>query len=159
MSLPVGNHVFTVPGYKYGQVSIAMIHNISSPILHFSRQPTHLSDMELPPGPLYLLRLLPSLVVPSAVVFAIMKVAEREFDISLPAWVIATALLSIHPALFISQRYFSKYRDVKNAAANNAFLPPNVTEQWPYFAGLSMMSQMVQELKDGYPGRFTYIMW
>ncbi|KJA14651.1 hypothetical protein HYPSUDRAFT_48962 [Hypholoma sublateritium FD-334 SS-4] len=108
--------------------------------------------MELPPGPLYLLRLLPSLVVPSAVVFAILKVAEREFDISLPPWVIVTALLSTHPILFIAQRYFSKYRDAKNAAANNAFLPPNVTEQWPYFAGLSMMSQMVQELKDGYPG-------
>ena len=63
--------------------------------------------MELPPGPLYLLRLLPSLLIPSATVFAILKVAEHEFDISLSGWVIATALLSIHPVLFIAQRHFS----------------------------------------------------
>lgn len=109
--------------------------------------------MELPPGPLYLFRLIPALAIPSALVFAALKLAERELGTSPPAWMVVIALLTIHPFLFIAERCFSKYRDSRNAAANSAFLPPNVTEQWPYFAGLSMMSQMVQELKAGYPGK------
>lgn len=109
--------------------------------------------MELPPGPLYLLKLLPSVVLPSATVLAFLRLVEIETGASIPIWFSALAVLAIHPVLFILKRSYSRYADAKAAAANNAFLPPHVKEQLPNFAGLSIMKRMVQELKDGYPGK------
>ncbi|KAF8164307.1 cytochrome P450 [Pholiota molesta] len=108
--------------------------------------------MELPPGPLYLLKLLPYAVLPSATVLAFLRLIEIETGACIPIWSSALAVLAIHPVLFILKRSYSQYADAKAAAANNAFLPPPVKEQLPHFAGLSIMKRMVQELKDGYPG-------
>lgn len=111
--------------------------------------------MALPPGPLYLLKLLPSVVLPSATVLALLRIIEIETGASIPTWVSALAVLAIHPVLFIFKRGYSRYADAKSAAANNASLPPHVKEQFPNFAGLSIMKRMVQELKEGYPGKRT----
>ncbi|KAF9475888.1 cytochrome P450 monooxygenase pc-3 [Pholiota conissans] len=108
--------------------------------------------MELPPGPRFLLRLLPAIVIPCVTVVGLLRLIEIETGTSVPIWAFALGVLAIHPALFIFRRAYSRYAEARAAAASNAFMPPHVVEQWPYYGGLTIMRTLVNDLKNGYPG-------
>ncbi|KAF9475881.1 cytochrome P450 [Pholiota conissans] len=104
--------------------------------------------MELPPGPRFLLRFLPTVVLPSVTVVGLLRLIEIETGTSVPIWAFTLAVLAIHPALFVFRRAYSRYADARAAAASNAVLPPHVVEQWPYYGGLTIMRTMLR--RDGF---------
>ena len=104
-------------------------------------------SMQLPPGPLYLLRNLPYFAVPSTIVYACLTLAKEYLSLDIPTWFTIFAAVLARPTIFIVHRYYSRVLDSRNAAANNAILAPLVRE-----GALSMISKMSRQAKIGYPG-------
>jgi hypothetical protein len=104
--------------------------------------------MELPPGPVYLLRLLPFFILPSATVYALLRLSEFSFAVALPTWFKAVAVVLAKPALFMCNRYYQKIKNTWDASNNEAILPPYVQESM-----LSMISKLTSSIRTGYPGQ------
>ncbi|KAJ3512922.1 hypothetical protein NLJ89_g3244 [Agrocybe chaxingu] len=111
--------------------------------------------MAIPPGPRYLFSLLPFFLGPPAVVYAGLRLADTCLGLVVPTWVTVAAVVLARPFLSIFQRYYTRYKDRKAAAANYASIVPHVEEKRPNFGGLSIMSALVKDLKTGYPGDMT----
>ncbi|KAF8960212.1 cytochrome P450 [Flammula alnicola] len=105
--------------------------------------------MPLPPGPVYLLQNLPSLILPPIAVLISAKLLPR-FDISVPTWAIIVGCLWSLPIAIFLQVQYRDFVDHRAAKAHGAVLPPRVYDKWP--GGLSLLAKMVENLKDGYPG-------
>ncbi|KDR74434.1 hypothetical protein GALMADRAFT_141472 [Galerina marginata CBS 339.88] len=108
--------------------------------------------MEIPPGPLYIFKLLPFLLGPPAVTFSLLRLAEVYLGAVIPTSVSVVAVLLARPLLSVFQRYHTRYVDRRAAAANNAFIIPHVEEKRPKFAGLSLIKLLIEDFKTGYPG-------
>lgn len=110
------------------------------------------SAFVIPPGPLYLLKLLPFFLGPPAVALAVLRADAVFVNRAVPTWLYITVALLARPFLSIFQRYYTRYTIAKAAAASGAFVIPHVHEERPGFAGLSLMKQFIKDLKNGYPG-------
>ena len=108
--------------------------------------------MDIPPGLRYLNSLLPFFAIPPCIVFLAIRFANVYHGATIPAnWTVLATLLA-RPALSVFQRYYTRYVDRRNAAANNAFILPHVEEKRPNFAGLSIMKRLLEDFRHGYPG-------
>lgn len=111
--------------------------------------------MPLPPGPVYLLQRLPSLVgPPTAVIVAVklLNASEYEFPIDIPDWAISVAcVLSLPITLFLKVQY-KRWKIRREAAAHGAILPPEVKDKW--LGGVGLLVDTLKEFKTGYPGTF-----
>ncbi|KAF9041455.1 cytochrome P450 monooxygenase pc-3 [Panaeolus papilionaceus] len=109
--------------------------------------------MPLPPGPVYLLQRLPSLVgPPTAVIVAVklLNASEYEFPIDIPDWAISVAcVLSLPITLFLKVQY-KRWKIRREAAAHGAILPPEVKDKW--LGGVGLLVDTLKEFKTGYPG-------
>ena len=103
--------------------------------------------MQLPPGPSYLLRSFPHFAIPSAIVYASLTLAKKYLSLAVPAWLTVFAVILARPAIFFFNRYYSRFADSRDAAANNAVLAPYVRE--PTF---SVMARIAKSVTKGYPG-------
>jgi cytochrome P450 len=101
--------------------------------------------MQLPPGPSYLLRSFPYFAVPSTIVYACLSLAKEH----IPTWLTVFAAVFARPTIFIFNRYYSRIAESRDAAANNAVIPPHVRES-PF----SIISKIDQSFKKGYPTDF-----
>ncbi|KAF9040667.1 cytochrome P450 monooxygenase pc-3 [Panaeolus papilionaceus] len=108
--------------------------------------------MAIPPGPLYLLRSSPGLVVPPLAAYGLLRVIEQHLTAPLPAWLSFIAVVSAIPGLFVFQRYYKRFRDYNAASANNAFLVPAVQEEGPSIFGTSLVRAIMNNLNAGYIG-------
>lgn len=105
--------------------------------------------MPLPPGPAHILKNLPSLVLPPLSVLAAGK-ALAYLGFTIPPWrLLLSCFLSLPVAIFLQVQY-RELKDNIAAAAHGAVLPPRVYDKWP--GGISLLNQMLNNLKDGYPG-------
>ena len=105
--------------------------------------------MYLAPGPRYLLCTVPSFAVPSTIVYACLTLAKEHLSLAIPPWFTVVTSLLARPVIFIFSRYYSRFADSRDAAANNAVVAPQVQE-----SALSIISKMFQSFKEGYPGAF-----
>jgi hypothetical protein len=106
-------------------------------------------SMQLPPGPSYLLRSLPHFVLSSIIVYVCLTLAKNHLDLAVPTWLTVSAVIFARPALFIFTRYYSRFVDSRNAAANNAIIAPPVRD-WVF----SVMAKVSESFRNGYPGAF-----
>jgi hypothetical protein len=107
--------------------------------------PNH--SMQLAPGPSYVLRNFPYFAVPSTIVYACLTLAKRKLSIAVPTWLTVSAVILARPVLFFFNRYYSRYVDNRDAAANNAVIVPHVRES-PF----SIISRIYESFTKGYPG-------
>jgi hypothetical protein len=105
--------------------------------------------MQLPPGPLYLLRNFPFFVVPSTIVYACLTLAKKHLNLDIPTWLTVLTVLLARPAIIFFNRYHSRFFDSRHAAANNAVVAPRVRA-----SAFSIISKIAYSLKKGYPGTF-----
>jgi hypothetical protein len=103
--------------------------------------------MQLAPGPSYFLRNFPYFVVPSTIVYACLALAKRNLSFAVPTWLTVSAVILARPAIFIFSRYYSRYADNRDAAANNAVIVPHVRES-PFY----VISKISESVTKGYPG-------
>ena len=103
--------------------------------------------MQLPPGPPYLLRSFPHFAVPSIIVYTCLTLAKKYLSVAVPTWLTVSAVILARPAIFFFNRYFKRFSDGRDAAANNAVLAPYV--QGSVF---SIISKITESVTKGYPG-------
>ena len=102
--------------------------------------------MHLPPGPSYLLRSFSYAAVPTTVVYGCLSLAKEHFNLAIPNWLTAFIALLARPTIFIFTRYYSRFVDNREAAANNAVVAPHVRG-----AALSLIFKLSRSRGD-YPG-------
>ncbi|CAA7268977.1 unnamed protein product [Cyclocybe aegerita] len=105
----------------------------------------------LPPGPVYVLQNLPSVIAPPAVVwlFAKLLAARPELGVVLPIWAIVLGSVLSLPILLSLRVKYRDYKDRRAAAAHGAVMPPTVWTRWP--GGISLLRKVLHNFKDGYP--------
>ncbi|KAJ3521221.1 hypothetical protein NMY22_g12406 [Coprinellus aureogranulatus] len=115
----------------------------------------------VPPGIVYLIQNLPSLVVPPATVLILGKVASNHIEAisgvlgragalnEIPAWLIITLAALSLPATVGARIVYQQWKDERDAAAHNAILPPKV-KGGP--AGLTLLKRLLNNFTHGYPG-------
>ena len=108
--------------------------------------------MQLPPGPSYLLHSFPYFVVPSTIVYACLTLANEHLTLAIPTWLTVLIAILARPAIFLFNRHYSRFADSRNAAANNAVVPPHVRES-PF----NVISKISKSFKKGYPGGFMML--
>jgi hypothetical protein len=108
--------------------------------------------MQLSPGPSYLLQSVPYFATPSTIVYACLTLAKKHLSLAVPNWLTVAAVIFARPAIFIFTRYYSRFADSRNAAANNAVLAPLVRQ-----SAFSVISKITESFRNGYPGALHYI--
>ena len=129
----------------YEEVYNPRLHAPSTSILFIHQ--SSLSTMEVPPGPAYLLRLLPYIIFPPVVVYAFIDLAKILFKVAASPWLIVITTTLVNPALFIANRYYRRFRNERAAACNGAVPPPPVQESL-----LSIIGKLTKSMTSGYPG-------
>lgn len=112
--------------------------------------------MHIPPGPAYLVGLLPIFLVPSAIVYGTFAVLENRLSESceIRYWLILTLSILARPILFVFRRYHTRFQNRRHAAALGAEVMPYVEERWPRFGGFSTMKLLINNFKYGYVGKY-----
>ena len=102
--------------------------------------------MNLPPGPAYLARRLPRLLlVPLSFYFAAARLFPQTHSVVLAL----LSLLSL-PAVFTASVLYKDYVNQRRAAALGAVLPPRIRSKWP--GGFSTLKTLVRSFQMGTPG-------
>ncbi|KAF8960254.1 cytochrome P450 monooxygenase pc-2 [Flammula alnicola] len=108
--------------------------------------------MGLPPGLAYLLRLVPYFVIPSATVFALLRLSQQyQTAVSIPSWFAVTATILAWPALVFFNIYYTKLANKRAAAAHGAILAPLVPE-----SVFSVLPKLVEGSENGLTGDLLY---
>ena len=105
--------------------------------------------MQLPPGPPYLLRSFPYFAVSSTIVYACQTLAKKYLSLDVPTWLTVSAVILARPGIFFFNQYYSRFADRRDAAANNAVLPPYARE-----SAFSIVSKITESFTKGYPGAY-----
>ncbi|KIJ19741.1 hypothetical protein PAXINDRAFT_67438 [Paxillus involutus ATCC 200175] len=105
--------------------------------------------MQLPPGLVALVRILPRLFVASAAVYTGLQACDKFFGYLVPK--IPAYVLSL-PLAFAVKVVYAKIRDRRQAALLGAVLPPSMNSKWP--GGLDKLSGLVWNFSNGYIGEF-----
>ncbi|RXW15330.1 hypothetical protein EST38_g10518 [Candolleomyces aberdarensis] len=106
--------------------------------------------VSIPPGILYLFQNLPSLIIPPATVAGLSQIIRNHTNLYISTWILAFACILSLPATFAMKVLYKDWKDEKDAAAHNAFLPPRVPDSTP--AGLGLLRSALDSFKNGYPG-------
>lgn len=106
----------------------------------------------LPPGPVFLAKSLPYLLAPAAVTLGVLRVADKQFGLTLPLWTTILLALLIRPVLFVFQRSYSRWADSRAAAGMGASILPHVEEKGLGFAGTTIIERLLRDVAQGYPG-------
>jgi len=111
--------------------------------------------MPLPPGPVYLLQNLPSVVLLPSLVLVTVKLLPQFGFFPLPAWIAGLACLLSFPLSIFVQVQYRDILDRRAAASHGAVMPPTVSDKWP--GGLTLLARTLDNLKNGYPGMQVFI--
>lgn len=106
--------------------------------------------MTLSPGFAYTIQRLPHLLLPPAIVYGAQKVAQYQFDIILPTWVLIVASVLSLPLSLTLRILLVDLKQSRGAAAHGAVLPPQVPDR--SLGGMHLLSRILDNVKNGYPG-------
>ena len=104
-----------------------------------------------PPGVVYLLRTIPRLVYPSVLAYGCLRVLENAREAKLPAWVVAAAIILVHPLSWIVSSVLTQAKNRRKAAAAGAVIPPLVQSKLPF--GISHLSTIRNSVRKGLFGQ------
>ncbi|KAL1673053.1 cytochrome P450 [Schizophyllum commune] len=100
-----------------------------------------------PPGVVYLLRTIPRLIYPSVLAYGCLRVLENAREVKLPAWVVAAAIILVHPLSWVVSSVLTQAKNRRKAAAAGAVIPPLVQSKLPF--GISHLSTIRNSVRKG----------
>jgi hypothetical protein len=102
--------------------------------------------MASPPGPAYLLWLFPYFLIPSAAVYASLRLLDILI-INIPSWLVIAATVAARPTIFLFNFYLgNSWADKRGADSRGAILPPVVQE-----STMSIIPRLLEGTRSGYP--------
>ncbi|KAF9526730.1 cytochrome P450 [Crepidotus variabilis] len=108
--------------------------------------------MAAPLGIIYLTSILPFLVVPPTLTYAILRALNSRAGVSIPTWFTILAVLLSRPLSSIFQRHYKRYADSRDATASRAYPIPTVASKAFDFGGFKLMKSLVKDIQTNYPG-------
>lgn len=102
--------------------------------------------MSLPPGIVYLAKLLPRLVAPPLLVYGAKLLTELRSGIVIPTWATVLACVLSGPAVLTVVVQYKDHQNRRDAAANGAVLPQALPG---WIGGINMLFTNVADM---YPG-------
>jgi hypothetical protein len=102
--------------------------------------------MSLPPGIVYLAKLLPRLVAPPLLVYGAKVLTELRSGIVIPTWATVLACILSGPAVLTVVVQYNDHKNRRDAAANGAVLPQALPG---WIGGINMLFTNVADM---YPG-------
>ena len=105
----------------------------------------------LPPGPLYLSRLIAHSIPPSVVGYIILRVLVKHFNFGISFSLLVIAALFTRPTCAILSSIWSDWSNWLDAKRQGAVIVQHVRDPWP--GGLGVVAAMVKSFKSGYPGK------
>ena len=105
---------------------------------------------ELTPGQRYLLRQLPYLAAPPAVVYLASRFAHDHLDRALPTWLLLLAYLFCWPVAFVLNIQWNDLSNAVRARRWGAVMPPTIEAKYP--GGLDIISGMFRSDRSSYLG-------
>lgn len=108
--------------------------------------------MQLPPGLVALVRLLPRLFFAPATVYIGLQAYKALLGESAPQWLRVPAYLLSIPATFAASILYTRISQRRQAARRGAVIPQTINYRWP--GALDKLSALVQNFSDGYQGKF-----
>ncbi|KAJ7486849.1 cytochrome P450 [Mycena latifolia] len=106
--------------------------------------------MALPPGVIYIMALLPSLVSPPLFAIALLLLLQRTLLVSVPVWATTVFCVLSIPGAFTLRIQYRDWIDRRTAASLGAVLPPDIAVG---FGGIGSVIRSVRDLAMGYPGQ------
>jgi hypothetical protein len=106
--------------------------------------------MEIPPGIVYLSKLLPGFLAPPLATCFLKWLGETYFSIYVPRWVFAPVCLLSFPMILTARVKYKLYSDRRAAAASGAVLPPTLPSS---IGGIDLMRAGLQKRGKEYPGQ------
>lgn len=111
--------------------------------------------MQLPPGLVALVRLLPRLFFAPTTVYLGLRVYEVLLGQSSPRWLRVPAYLLALPTTFAASVLYARIRERRQAARHGAVMPQSINYRWP--GALDKLSALVWNYSNGYLGRLIYL--
>lgn len=111
--------------------------------------------MQLPPGLVALVRILPRLLFAPATVHIGLEVYKALVGEPVPQWLRIPAYLLVLPGMFAANILYTRARDRGEAARCGAVMPPTIHHTWP--GALDKLSRVVWNFSNGYQGRFIVL--
>ncbi|KAF8554977.1 hypothetical protein OG21DRAFT_1522088 [Imleria badia] len=108
--------------------------------------------MQLPPGLVALVRLLPRILFAPATVYVSLQVYKALVGESPPQWLGIPVYLLALPATFAANVFYTRIRDRRQAACRGAVMPPSINYRWP--GALDKLSALVKNFTSGYLGKY-----
>ena len=106
-----------------------------------------------PPGPAFLVKILPRLVYPSVIAYGCLRVLGNVWEVKIPTWVGACVVILVNPVLWTIQGVYKEIQTRDKAAAAGADLPPLVPSELPW--GLSHLVALRKSAKEGLLGKLS----
>ena len=110
--------------------------------------------LSVPPGPVFIARRLPNIVLPSLLTYGALNLLERNGTLRLPTWVVVPLVLIAKPVYYGISLYRQRISYWWRARKRGAKVVPHVEEPWPYFAGISIIAQLEDDWINGYVGEY-----
>jgi len=102
--------------------------------------------MALSPGLKFVVGLLPTFLIPSALVYASLTVSKNQFGVNIPSWIVAILTIIARPVLFLAGMRYKRWADQRAAAAHGAVLPTDVPiSPW------KVIAESEASIESGYP--------
>jgi hypothetical protein len=105
---------------------------------------------QLPPGPIFLLGLIPNLTLPPAIIWGLLKAISKYYGSSVPIWITAMACVSSIPALALGRDIVQEFLTERHAATLGAIKPTSINRG--SHTGFDLIKKFQQDMLQGYPG-------
>jgi len=103
--------------------------------------------MEVPPGPVYAIRILLRALPVSIAGYGIFSLLANYSGVAAPRWSLIVMSLMAYPTVSFIMEKWKAYRNQVNAAAHGAVLAPRVLT-----GGFAIREALIKSIQSGYPG-------
>ncbi|KAI0823239.1 cytochrome P450 [Trametes gibbosa] len=87
--------------------------------------------VSLPPGPRYVLRQLPNIITPPAIVYGLAYIARAHLNTSPPTWLLVLVYALSWPVAFTVFVQYHDFANLRRARALGAVAPREIAHRWP----------------------------
>lgn len=114
-----------------------------------------ITTMQLPPGLVALVHLLPRLLFAPTTVYISLQVYKALLGDPAPPWLRIPAYLLALPATFALNVLYTRFKDRRQAALRGAVIPPSIQYSLP--GAVDKLSNLVWNFSNGYLGRTSVL--